>query len=140
MSPRVKGTLLLLVAFAVGVAGGAAGFGLYKARVGWWRPADPAQFQQRVLARLTKELDLRPDQQQRVEVALKETGQEFSRLREEFSPRFREIRTHARDRIRAVLDAGQQAKFEVVEREWERRVERWHDRGARPEGPDRKAP
>lgn len=140
MSPRVKGTLLLLVAFGLGVAGGAAGFGLYKARVAWWRSADPAQIQQRVLARLTKEVDLRPEQQQRVEAVLKETGQEFARLREEFSPRFRDIRTRARERIRAVLDAEQQSKFEIVEREWDRRAERWRDRGARPEGPDRKAP
>jgi Spy/CpxP family protein refolding chaperone len=140
MSPRIKGTLLLLVAFGLGVAGGAAGFGLYKARVGWWRPPDPAQFQQRVLGRLTKELDLRPDQQQQVEAILKETGQEFVRLREELSPRFRDIRTRARDRIRSVLDAGQQAKFEVVAREWERRVERWRGRGTGPDGGAGKAP
>jgi hypothetical protein len=89
---------------------------------------------------LTKELGLRPEQQKSVEAILGETGQEFARLREEIGPRFRDIRTRTRERIRGVLDAEQQAKFEVVEKEWERRAARWHDRQPGSAGNERKAP
>jgi hypothetical protein len=141
MRPWVKGALLLLLAFALGVAGGAAGFGAYRGRMEPWRsPEAAARFQQHVVARLTKELGLRPDQRQQVEVVLKETGQDFIRLREEFAPRFRELRTRARDRIRSVLDQEQQAKFANVEREWERRAEHWRGRGPQPEAVAPKTP
>jgi hypothetical protein len=138
MTSRVKGSLLLLAAFGLGVGAGALGFGVYQARTGWGRPPqDPARFQQHILQRLTKELGLRPEQQKSVEAILSETGQEFTRLREEIGPRFRDIRTRTRERIRGVLDAEQQTKFEAVEREWERRAARWHDRQP---GNERKAP
>jgi len=47
-----------------------------------------------------------------VEAILRESGAEFARLREDIRPRFREIRTRTRERIRAVLDVEQQQKFE----------------------------
>jgi hypothetical protein len=141
MRPRVKGALLLLLAFGLGLVGGAVGYGAYHARFDGWRsPQGASRFQQYFLSKLTKELDLRADQRERVEGILKEAGQAFGRLREEIGPRFREIRTQAQDRIRAALDTGQQAQFDVLAREWERRAERWRGRGGRPEGPETKAP
>ena len=140
MRPRMKGALLLLLAFGLGIAGGAAGFGLYHGRFGDWRsPEGAARFQDRILSRLTKELDLRSEQRQKVEAVLKEAGQEFSRLRDEIGPRFREIRDRSKARIRAVLDSAQQTKFDTVSQEWERRMERWRGRGPG-DGRDRKAP
>ncbi len=140
MTTRVKGALLLLLAFLLGAATGALGFGLYQARTGWWGPRrDPARFQEFQLKRLTQELDLRPDQRQQMEAILRETGQEFVRLREEIGPRFREIRGRSREKIRAILSSEQQAKFEVLEKEWERRAERWRGRAA-PEGKASKGP
>ncbi|MBI3086667.1 MAG: hypothetical protein HYY88_13210 [candidate division NC10 bacterium] len=131
MTTRVKGALLLLLAFLLGAATGALGFGLYQARTGWWGPRrDPARFQEFQLKRLTQELDLRPDQRQQMEAILRETGQEFVRLREEIGPRFREIRGRSREKIRAILSSEQQAKFEVLEKEWERRAERGRSRAA----------
>jgi hypothetical protein len=60
-----------------------------------------------------------------VEAALKETGGEFARLREEMRPRFQEIRNRSRERIRTILDGEQQAKFDALSAEWERRADRW---------------
>jgi len=141
MRPRLKGTLLLLLAFGLGVVGGAIGFGVYHNRFGDWRaPGGAARFQERILSRLTKELGLRPEQRQKVEAVLGETGREFAKLREEIGPKFRDIRNRARDRIRAALDTSQQVKFDEVAQEWERRAERWRDRGGKPDGPDRKSP
>ncbi len=140
MRPRLKGTLLLLLAFGLGVVGGAVGFGVYHARFGDWRsPGGAARFQDRILSRLTKELGLSPEQRQKVEAVLEETSQEFAKLREEIGPKFREIRNQAQQRIRAALDAAQQVKFDKLAQEWERRAERWRA-GAKRVGPDQKAP
>jgi len=74
------------------------------------------------------------DQQQRVEGILRESGEEFARLRQEMRPRFQAIRGRTRDQIRGVLDPEQRARFEVVAEEWDRRAaERW---GWRPQAPD----
>lgn len=129
MKPGVKGAVLLLLAFGLGVIGGAVGFAVYHTRFGDWRsPEGAARFQHRIVSRLTKDLDLRPDQRDRVEAVLKNARQEFSRLREEIGPRFREIRSRTRDQIRALLDATQQAKFDTLSQEWERRAARWRAR------------
>jgi len=141
MRPRVKGALLLLLAFLLGTAAGALGFGLYQGRTGWWhQPRDPERFRQFVLKRLTRELDLRPEQQQQVEAILRETGQEFARLREDIGPRVREIRGRSREKIRAILNPEQQVKFEALEKEWERRSERRHGETPLPEEKGSKSP
>lgn len=137
MRARVKGGMLLVLAFVLGVSAGALGFGVYRARMGWERePRDSERHREFVLRRLTRDLDLRPEQRQQVEVILREAGQEFSHLRDEFGPRVREIRTRSRDRIQAVLDPAQQAKFETLAREWERR----HEGASRPEAKESKSP
>jgi Rad3-related DNA helicase len=141
MRSRLKGTVLLLLAFALGVVGGAVGFGVYHSRFADWRSqGGTARFQERVLSRLTKELGLREEQRQRVEAVLQETSQEFAKLRAEIGPKFRDIRDRARDQIRAALDVEQQAKFDKVAQEWERRAQRWREPGGRPDAPDRKTP
>jgi Spy/CpxP family protein refolding chaperone len=130
MKPKVKGVLLLLLVFLLGAASGALGLGLYQARTGWWSARrDSARLQQVLLRRLTRELDLRPDQRQQVEALLRESREEFRRLRVEIRPRFRDIRERTRDRIRGILDPEQQARFEALADRWERQAER---RGERP--------
>jgi Spy/CpxP family protein refolding chaperone len=132
MSPRVKGALLLLLVFLLGVAAGALAFGLFGAEMGWRnRPRDPERFRELVLKRLTKELDLQPEQRQKVEAILRETGQEFARLKVDMDPRIREIRGHSRERMRAILTPEQRTKLEVLEKEWERRAERRRSEGGR---------
>lgn len=127
MTTRVKGALLLLLAFLLGAAAGALGLGLYQVRTGrWGPPREAARFQQVMLKRLAEELDLRPEQRQQVEGILRETGQEFARLREDIGPRVREIRGRSREKIRGILNPNQQKKFEALEKEWERRAARWH--------------
>lgn len=141
MRPRVKGALLLVLAFVLGAATGALGLALYQARTGWWHgPREPERFQQQVLRRLTRELDLRPEQRQQVEGVLRETGQEFARLQEEVGPRLRDIRGRSREKIRAILNPEQQAKFQTLEKEWERRAERWRAERIRPEERETKSP
>lgn len=141
MTASVKGGLLLLLAFLLGVGAGAAGLAAYQARTGGWSPAERAEhFQRHFLKRLTAELELRPEQQQRIEGMLKESVQEFAKLREEIGPRFRELRLRGRDRIRSALDPGQQTKFDALEQEWSRRADRRFGRDPGRSGEERKAP
>jgi Spy/CpxP family protein refolding chaperone len=141
MRPRVKGALLLLLAFLLGTAAGGLGFGLYQVRGGWRHPPrDSERARQFVLKRLTRELDLRPEQQQQVEAILRETGRELARLREEVGPRVRDIRGRSREKIRAILNPEQQAKFEALAKEWERREERRHGGAPLPEEKETKSP
>jgi Spy/CpxP family protein refolding chaperone len=93
-----------------------------------------------VLKRLTRELGLQPEQQQQVEAILRETGQEFARLREDIGPRVRDIRGRSREKIRAILSPEQQVKLEALEREWEHRAERWRRGGVGPEEGETKRP
>lgn len=125
MRPRVKGALLLLVAFLLGTASGALGIALFRSHAGWWgSPRDAARFQEMVIRRLTRELDLRPEQRQQVQTIMREAGDQFTRLREEMRPRFIEIRDRTRDRIRALLDADQQSRFQTLMDRWDRERER----------------
>lgn len=120
MRPRTKGALLLLLAFLLGVASGAMGFAVYRARWGWREAHEnPARLQQLVLNRLTRELRLRPDQQQQVEGILRDTGEQFAKLREEIRPRFQEIRLQTQAKIRAVLDADQAKEFAALLDRWQ---------------------
>jgi len=137
MKPRAQGALLLLLAFLLGAAAGGLGIGLYQGRMGLWhRPRDPERSRQFVLRHLTRELDLRPEQQRQVEAILGETGQEFARLRQDVGPRVREIRGRSRDKIRAILSPDQQTKFAALEGEWSRRREEV----SRPEDKESKSP
>ncbi len=124
MSARGKASVFLILAFVLGVIVGGLGLGVYVAQAGGRLPfREPAKFQAHVLHRLSRDLDLRPDQRERVEAILRETGQEFAQLREEMRPRFQEIRERTRDRIRGVLDQQQQARFDKLTAEWERRTQ-----------------
>jgi len=127
MRPRVKGALVLILAFLLGTITGGVALSLYQIQTGgWWHArGDAARFQQFLLRRLTRDLDLRSDQRDRVEAILRDSGAEFARLREDIRPRFREIRTHTRERILAVLDAEQQQKFDRLTAEGRRSMGWW---------------
>jgi hypothetical protein len=114
MRPRVKGAALLLLAFGLGGIEGALGFNLYQTWLAERRPLDSARSHHAGLQRLPAALALRPEQQERVEAILREAEQEVARLREEIDPRVYALWTHARVRIRSVLDADQQAQFNAL--------------------------
>ncbi len=124
MTSRTKGALLLLVAFAFGGAAGALGYAVFHSRPDWHTAEGRARFQESILNRMTKELALRSDQQQAIGGILRESGDQFAKLREEMQPRFREIRNRTSDRIRAVLDPQQREKFEAMVRRMEERRRR----------------
>jgi Spy/CpxP family protein refolding chaperone len=125
----MKGALLLILAFGLGCVTGGVALTLAQDRAVWWGTAGRAdRFERTALRRLTQELRLRPEQAAQVEAVLRETGQEFRRLRDEIAPRFGALRRESVARVRAVLDPEQQEKFSELVTQWDRRIERWHDR------------
>jgi len=142
MTPTVKGALLLTLSFGLGCLTGAVAYKLVLDRAPSWRGgSDRAErFEKTLLKRLTRELSLQADQEQRVDTILRETGQEFRRLRDDIGPRFEEIRKRGEERIRAVLDREQQVKFAELVAKWNQRMERWRSRDSASGGGQRKGP
>lgn len=78
-----------------------------------------------MLERFTARLQLTPDQKMRVGALLEDKRRKIEALRAETRPKFGQIRKSTRDEIRKLLTPGQQAKFDEMTAEWERRKARW---------------
>jgi Spy/CpxP family protein refolding chaperone len=128
--PWLKGALLLTVAFVLGVAAGAVGSAHWRAK---WSDLGPGSRASRAMLRhLDRELGLAPAQREQLEAILRETGQEFGRLRDEVRPRLREIRLRSRARMREVLDPAQRERFDALAARWQERRSRHPDDVAGP--------
>ena len=68
------------------------------------------------------------DQKSGIEAIFKESRQKVESLREEMAPKFDALRKTTRDRIRALLNPQQQAKFDQLAEKWEAGAKRWHER------------
>lgn len=66
----------------------------------------------RAVPRLTKELDLTPDQQKQLGVILTQMQAGFDAVRQQMNPQFDQIREQGRDQIRQILTPEQRPKFE----------------------------
>ena len=124
---RAKVGLAFLVVFLLGVAAGALSLSAYLHRVD---PARQAVWtgkfnRERYVRELTEAVRLQPDQMGSLDAALDETREEFLALRRRLQPQFEEVRQRARQRIRSVLNAEQQPRFEAFVKRWdeERRAE-----------------
>jgi Spy/CpxP family protein refolding chaperone len=131
MTPRLKGALLLTLAFALGVAAGALGLGALQARREWGQAGPGPHGPRSVLRQLDRELALTSPQREQIEAILREAGREFAQLREETGPRFRDIRSRSRARIREVLDPAQRETFDTLAARLDERLRR---RPGRPPG------
>ena len=126
---RLKIWLVLVAVFALGCVTGAALDGLYRSRAngrgGRGGDEERARKSEAHFERMRRELGLTDEQATRVRAVLDETRDEYRRLRAEVRPRFEEPRLKARVRIRELLSAEQQQKFDALaaERDAQRREE-----------------
>ena len=111
---RLKIWLVLVVVFLLGGVTGAALTGLYRSRAS----ADRSESRERAMnerfEKLRQELKLDDQQTTAVRAILDETRNEYRNLRTELRPRFEEPRLKARARIRTLLNAEQQQKFDAI--------------------------
>ena len=109
----LKVWLVLVVVFLLGsftggaVIGGITGFYRGMSRPDRNAPRDKME-------KLRRDLNLTDDQVKSVSAILDETKNEYKTLRTELKPRFEEPRQKARARIRALLSAEQQQKFDAM--------------------------
>ena len=108
---KLKIWLVLLVVFVLGGVTGAALGGLYRSRASSERP-EKAMHER--FERMRSELNLTDEQTKAVSNILDETRNEYRALHTELKPRFDEPRQKARTRIRALLSAEQQQKFDAM--------------------------
>lgn len=124
---RAKVGLAFLAVFLLGVAAGALSLSAYLRRVEPTRQAVwTGRFnRERYVRELTEAVQLQPDQMGGLNVALDETRNEFLALRRRLQPQFEEVKQRARQRIRLILNADQQPRFEAFLTRWdeERRAE-----------------
>ncbi len=88
---------------------------------------DPEARQAWILKRLDSRLDLNASQKEKIAVILKEAAPQWEAIRQETRPRFEAAKQQVREKIRPLLDADQQKKYDQMETEWRER--RDHRRG-----------
>jgi Spy/CpxP family protein refolding chaperone len=110
---KLKIWLVLIAVFVLGSVTGAALTGLYRSRASGNRP-DRERSKHERFEKMRQELNLTEQQATSVRSILEETRNEYRVLRQELRPRFEEPRLKARAKIRALLNAEQQQKFDVM--------------------------
>ena len=105
----LKVWLVLVVVFVLGSLTGGAVTGFYRTMS---RPEHNAPRDK--MEKLRRDLNLTDDQVKSVSAILDETKNEYKALRTELKPRFEEPRQKARAKIRALLSADQQQKFDAM--------------------------
>jgi hypothetical protein len=113
----------IILIFALGVLFGVLGSGMYfKSRVDHFRESGPQVRKERLMKRLTRRLDLTPQQQEKVTVIFEEMREQLFNLRTKHKPEMERIREQGHARIKAILTAEQQIQFdEMMARLKERR-------------------
>jgi len=106
--------LVLVAVFVLGTITGAALTGLYRSRASGGREARERGKHEQRFEKMRQELSLTDQQANDVRTILDQTRNEYRTLREELRPRFEEPRLRARTKIRALLNADQQKKFDAL--------------------------
>jgi len=111
LSNKIKAQLMLVTTFLLGVVIGAAGLYVYNRQF-----ASNLSSEQELLNDLSRSLELSPEQKSKVEEILKQSKQEYQELRNQNRPQFQAVRDRVRLRIKEVLSAEQQDRYD----EWNR--------------------
>jgi len=109
-----EAALLVVVVFLLGVLLGGVGNHLWGQRV--WGVASVPHGRDQVMAQLTSQLQLTPDQVQQVGKIVDETRAQMRALNAPQDAQRDQIRHQGRDRIRALLTPEQKPKFEEFTR------------------------
>lgn len=118
---RAKVLLTFLTIFVLGFAAGALGLNIYFSRIETWRQsAWTGRFdRERYVKQMTEAVGLRSEQMGQLESILDDTREEFMALRKRLNPQVEELKQRARNRIRGILDAEQQARFNIFLERWD---------------------
>lgn len=125
--------ILVLVVFLLGLLVGGVGYRLWGARVfSSSNSGTPMRGQQGRGGPppLSTRLNMTPDQQKQLDAIFHEYGPQFQAMDAQYRSQRDALRKESRDKIRAILTADQQAKFDEMMKEQDA-----HGRGRGPGGP-----
>lgn len=123
---RTKARLIVLAVFLMGFAAGILSMSLYQRATGsgpHYEDRKPPQ--DHLLEKMSKRLNLSPEQKEQIRAILEETFQKYSEIRKDMEPRINAVRQQSRDRIRALLSKEQLPEFEKMVQESDRAREKW---------------
>ncbi|MGD0403363.1 MAG: hypothetical protein ABSB66_09205 [Candidatus Acidiferrales bacterium] len=109
---RGEAAVLVLVVFLLGALLGGVGNHLWDERVWGKQTINTQPTRNEIVAKLTTDLQLTPDQQQQLGAIVDDTRAQWRTLYTTIEPRHEQIRQQSRDRIRAILTPEQKPKFE----------------------------
>lgn len=110
-----------VLTFLLGMIIGGASIFTYGVYLGRWHRGFSKQ---RVIRRLTRELDLSDTQVQQLNQIVDDFQKNFADLQKQVEPRFTALREEHRNRVRQILTPEQLAKYNELERRWEKRLKR----------------
>ncbi len=129
---RNKARILVMTVFVIGVAAGALSMNLYQGRGSHTRGPHPTPVA--IVDKMKARLSLTPDQSEHIGAILKDTFNEYDRIKQiaepcfqEIKPRFDAVRQASRDKVRAVLTEEQLPEFEKMVRELDVEREKEHE-------------
>ena len=107
---RIRATIYIVLIFLCGMLAGTVATTAWKNWGGSTRAASRPRSAQHTVAKLTRELNLNPDQTRQLNEILDETHRQYRDREDEMQS----IREQGRDRIRKILNDEQRPKYEQM--------------------------
>ena len=112
---RREAAFLVIVVFALGVLLGGLGTHLWGERV--WGHSTAPKTRDQIVARLTHEVGLTPEQQKQVTAIIDDTRAQWKAIYAPVDAQKEQIRQQSRDKLRALMTPEQRGKLENFFRE-----------------------
>lgn len=125
----LKTWLVLLAVFVLGGVTGVALSGVYRSKANASFRESRERDHKAMFEKIRNDLSLNTEQSTGMQKVLDEAAGEFRTLRSELRPRYEELRLKTRGRMRALLTADQQQKFDTLMTEIDARRQNSDGRG-----------
>jgi Spy/CpxP family protein refolding chaperone len=113
-----KALVLVFILFLLGIALGSVGTYLVTTHVWAARAqAAPVHGPGHAMAMFTRDLNLSPDQRDRIQAILNDTRSKYAVLHQKLDPEYEQVRQLGREHIRETLTPDQRPKFEELLRQ-----------------------
>lgn len=110
----LKTWTLLIAVFLLGCVTGVGIDGIYRSKTNASFRESHARDREALFQKIQSDLNLTEQQSKELRRVLDESAGEFRALRGELRPKYEELRTKTRGRMRALLTAEQQQKFDTL--------------------------
>ena len=107
-----EAAVLVLVVFVLGIILGGLGVHVWGDKIWAQQMTNGPKSRDQVIANLTRELALTPEQQQQLGLIVDDTRARWRALYAPLDDQHEQVRQQARDKIRAILTPEQRPKFE----------------------------